>query len=114
MSTCPLHPDGSPTRPEWDDDQCVTCFRLAGGVMPTAPRVPPARQPLPVCPHLDPAEVRIGQRTWRRCLAGHGSTHPAAAGLVCRCGTPDHGGLVWRQGHECGPTCPGWSAATPG
>jgi hypothetical protein len=74
VSSCPLHPDGSPTRPEWDDTQCVTCFRLAGGVTPKAgrvPRTPPARGP---CLHL-------GRRVeFRPGCGGRNCRHECAAG----------------------------------
>lgn len=108
MATCPLHPDGSPTGPEWSADQCVHCFRIAGGVVPKSPRVA-GRKPLTACSHLGVESEKIGQRNFRTCSGGHGSTHPVFQGKVCTCGMHDPGGLIWRLGKECGPSCPGFA-----
>jgi len=36
VKSCPLHPEGSPIKPQWSTDQCIHCFRLAGGVVPVS------------------------------------------------------------------------------
>jgi hypothetical protein len=91
MTTCVLHPDGSPTRPEWDDDQCRTCWKLAGGVAKAEPA--PARKPLPVrgwCLHLGGrTEFRPGCGGWRcrhACEKGHPEAVPGGNCQTC----PDH------------------------
>jgi hypothetical protein len=109
---CRLHPDGSPVRPAepFTRDQCILCYRAAGGVHGGV-KPAPARKPLPVCPHLDATEVRLpgSSRTWRKCLAGYGSTAgDGRKGLVCGCATETPG--VFRRGKECGPACPGFPA----
>lgn len=91
--------------------RCRLCGRnvpLTPGVGQRSAAAAPVRTPLPVCPHLGAEVVRVAGSTrfWRRCGAGHGSTASGAEGLVCSCGTPGAG--VWRQGKECGPTCPGY------
>jgi hypothetical protein len=90
-------------------EPCVLCGR--GGVRKPAATV---RRSLPlVCAHLaaEPKTFQGLTGTWRKCNAGHGSTTPGVrAAHCCSCPTERPGGLVWRIGHECGPSCPGFSA----
>jgi hypothetical protein len=112
VTVCPVHGNPLPAdAAAWDTTMCGDrrCWEAVGLTRPPRPATPVARKPLPVCPHLDAAEVRLpgSVRAWRKCLAGYGSTaDDARKGLVCGCAAETPG--VWRRGKECGTACPGF------
>lgn len=82
--------------------------KRAKGMTPAA--VPAA----PRCGKLGLEVIRVAgtERDWRACTGGHGSkTNDARKGLVADCSGCGIGPGVWKVGRECGPKCPGFTAA---